>query len=341
LFVLFPYLIYFYFVKDKNAFSSLCNPKVQLLLKHWYKSEVKLSEARDKWLENSPKCWTSIANFKQKKDRDALCKYAISGELLESQIGNSTMFSLPNEYIGKLALNEFVFEAINFDKLMEIRIKNVSFNIVECAIEYLRSSIYNLRNHIINRTIVIDIYFDIVDLTKKATLSKIASFNPSTISWSNICDYSNYSDFHEMCRKCSSSLNNRTIHYLYSMNWPSITYGSTHIDYINQKNVSQVFFEESLNKTYLMISEIYEMLDYKKILLYPPIDDMRNLLDDEFFMQTYERWVKFFLSKSNIDNPKQQAFYDKSIYNLFSHTNSTIYIVICYDSNVEIKHILS
>ena len=64
---------------------------------------MKLRTARDKWLENSPKCWTSIANFKQKQDRDALCKYSISGELLESHVGNITMFSLPDGYIGKIS----------------------------------------------------------------------------------------------------------------------------------------------------------------------------------------------------------------------------------------------
>jgi len=330
-------LLYFDFIQDKNAFSCLSNPEVELLLKHWYKSKIELSKARDKWLENSPKCWTSIANFKQKIDRDALCKYSISGELLDSQVGSSTMFSLPEQYIGKLALNEFVFETINFDKLMEIRIKNDSFNIVECAIEYLRSNIDNLRNHIINRTIVIDIYFDIVDLTGSDTLSKIASFSPSTISWSNICDYSNYSDFHEMCRKCSSR-NNSTLHYLYSMNWPTITYGTTHIDYIDRKNISKMSFEDSLNSSYLLVSEIYNKFNYNKILLVPPIDDIRNLIDDSFFIQNYESWVKFFISKTNIHHPEEQTYYEKSIYNLFSHTNSTIYFVICYDLNLEMKN---
>jgi hypothetical protein len=309
-------------------------------LKHWHKSEVKLSIARDKWLENSPKCWTLIANFKEKQDRDALCKYAISGELLESHVGNTTMFSLPDGYIGNISLNESCFESIYFDKLMEIRIKNDSLNIVECAIEYLRSSINNLQSHIINRTIIIDINFEMVDITKLETLSKIASFNPSTISWSNICDYTNYDDFHEMCRKCSSPKNlNSTLHYFYSMNWPTRTYGSSHIDYMYlNESIKEEVFQDAIKCSNLMVSKFYDLFGYKKLLLTEPIDDLRNLIDFSFYMQNYKSWVKHFISKSNIDQPKEQAFFDKSIYNVFSHTSSTIYFVICYDPDVKINY---
>ena len=218
---------------------------------------------------------------------------------------------------------------------MIIRTKNDTLNIVESAIEYLRSGIDNLRNHVLNRTIIIDLNLEIVDSTKHDLLSKIASFNPATMCWSNICDYMNYSDFHEMCRKCSSSVNKEsTQHYFYSMNWPRITYGTTHIDFMNlNENIKEQIFQDALKKSNYAFSILFELFDCERLLLSQPVDDLRNLIDFPFCVLNYESWVKHFLSKSKLDQSKleEQTIDVNSFYNVFSHSNSTIYCVICYD----------
>lgn len=50
-----------------------------------------------------------------------------------------------------------------------------------------------------------------------------AARKPWTISWSNVCDYVDYSDFHLMARSCSVC--GDTIHFGYSMNWVTVVLG--------------------------------------------------------------------------------------------------------------------
>ena len=59
-----------------------------------------------------------VANFLEKGDRDALCKYDLTGELLPGEVGSVVMFSLPAGYSGNVALNESVFQAIDFNNLI-------------------------------------------------------------------------------------------------------------------------------------------------------------------------------------------------------------------------------
>ena len=85
---------------------------------------MKLSKAREKWLEATAGCYRSeIGNFKQKIDRQALCAYFLTGELLLGEVGSVLMFSLPKDYSGAIALNESVFHVIDFEILMGKRLR--------------------------------------------------------------------------------------------------------------------------------------------------------------------------------------------------------------------------
>ena len=61
-------------------------------------------------------------------------------------------------------------------------------------------------------------------------LQKIGKvYQPYTMSWSNVVDYMRPTTFHEVARICSQA--GDTVHYAYSMNYPSETWGANIMDY--------------------------------------------------------------------------------------------------------------
>jgi hypothetical protein len=171
----------------------LSNPEVTGLLDHWLTSEVSLEQARQNWLENSSEFCVAIANFKHPDDRKSLCTYAITGELLRGDVGSVVMWSLPKGYTGRLAMEEHIFQTIDFMQLMETRMK--CGNIMEAAVKYLRNGVEKLSRYIRDKSLVVDLNLKIVSLEHTKTIQEIAALNPWTISWSNICDYFKSSEF--------------------------------------------------------------------------------------------------------------------------------------------------
>jgi hypothetical protein len=80
-------------------------------LQHWQQhGEVPLASSRKQWLDSMTETYsTQIADFKEKKDRMAMCSYVLTGQLLEGEVGSSVMFSLPAGK-GERALNEMVLQ---------------------------------------------------------------------------------------------------------------------------------------------------------------------------------------------------------------------------------------
>jgi hypothetical protein len=53
------------------------NEGVAKLLRHWQLRDVTLKQARQGWLKDSRTPWVTIANYKKKADRHALCAYSV------------------------------------------------------------------------------------------------------------------------------------------------------------------------------------------------------------------------------------------------------------------------
>ena len=319
-----------YFIsKDKKAFTALNHPEVQALLLHWLSNDVKLSTARQKWLDLCEgKCRTEIGNFKQKVDRQALCAYFLTGELLLGEVGSVLMFSLPKGYSGAITLNESVFHAIEIHIIMKERLRYA--NIVVAAIETLRTGINRLKRNILDKSIIIDLHLEIVDISRPKILAEIAAFNPYTMSWSNVSDYCKPSDFHTMARQCSGK---DTIHFGYSMNWPSRVFGVSVLDYAAHKKEDAEFLDKIIEASNDAISRLYDMLGCKNILLTPPTEDPRNLIDYMLCSNYTSCWIDYFFSQpiSGIKNISRQVHVEKSFYNIFARANSTVYFEFNYD----------
>lgn len=88
-----------------NALATDRNvePAVRAWLRSWSNASVSLRKARDKWLERVLKSRAGIANLLQESDRDALCRYMLTGELLPTSAsyadcsGSVVMFHEPSD----------------------------------------------------------------------------------------------------------------------------------------------------------------------------------------------------------------------------------------------------
>ena len=298
---------------------------------------MKLSTARQKWFEATKgDCKNEIGNFIQKADRQALCAYFLTGELLSGEVGSVLMFSLPKGYSGAIALSESVFHVIDFQTLIKTRLQCA--NIVEAATVFLRSSIDKLKRNILDKSIIIDLHLEIVDISNPKILAQIAALDPYTMSWSNVSDYCKPSEFHAMARQCCGK---STLHFGYSMNWPTRVFGVSMLDYAANKKEGAEFLENMIKVSNLSISTMYDLLDCKKLLLSPPTEDPRNLIDFSLYFAHKSKWIDYFFSKeiSGIKNMSKQVHVEKSFYNIFARAQSTTYFVFNYDPESSFYHI--
>lgn len=238
------------------------------------------------------------------------------------------MWSLPKDFIGNLALNEKIFQAIDFVRLMKIRMK--CSNIIEAAVKYLKEGISKLIRYICEKSLIIDIHFKLVSLENMSVIKEISSLNPWTISWSNICDYFKPEEFHLIARQCSGK---DTVHFAYSMNWPYRVFGASVLDYRFNTKKGGELLDELIKGTSRGIETFYEMYDCKALFNFPPIIDARNLADFALFLRFKDLWTDYFFSKdiSGIEDINRQVQITKTLYNIFSRTASTIFFVFDYD----------
>ena len=303
------------------------------MLLHWKHNEEDIISAREKWLNKTTPVKTLIGNFLKKVDRQALGKYLITGELLKGEVGSVVMFSLPDGYSGSLAMDESVFQTINFEALMKSRLN--SDNIVNAAINYLRSSIQKLTENILKKHIIIDINFELVNLSKTNVIKKIASLNPYTISWSNVCDYYRAQDFHRMAKMCSGE---NTLHFAYSMNWPRFVFGTSMLDYLGNDELLK-FMNDLIDKFQKdIIPSLYEHLGVKNLLRLPYVGYPRSMVDYILHIRFQNEWTEYFFSKSisGIMNKDNQVKEEISICNFFSFSSSTLFFVFSYDPEMKL-----
>jgi hypothetical protein len=296
---------------------------------------VSLKQARQKWLDNTTIDFcVAIANFKQAEDRKALCAYALTGELLKADVGSVVMWSLPKDYIGYLSMNENIFQASDFMHLMETRLK--CGNIMEAAVKYLRNGVNKLSRFIRDKSLVVELNFKIVSLEQTKTIQEIRALNAWTISWSNICDYFQSTEFHKMARACSGE---DTIHFGYSMNWPKQVFGASILDFRFNTKEGGEYFDWLIETENHCIEEFYEILKCKSVLHCPAVADARNLAEGTLYLWFKKYWVDYFFSKniSGIESISKQVLIYKTMYTIFTRTSSTVFFMYSYDPECSLK----
>ena len=194
----------------------------------------------------------------------------------------------------------------------------------------LKTGIDKLKRNILGKSIIIDLNLEIVDISRPKILADIAALNPYTMSWSNICDYLKPAEFHAMARQCSGK---DTIHFGYSMNWPTRVFGTSVLDYAANKKEGSTILEEVLKTSNMAIGTMYDMLGCNNLLLSPPAEDPRNLIDFGLYFFYRSSWIDYFFSQSisGIKNISKQVHVEESYYNIFARAHSTTYFVFNYD----------
>ena len=295
---------------------------------HWMRTDVPLTTARQRWLENCTQFCFIIGNFKKKKDRIELCKYSITGDVLEGEVGSLVMWSLPEDYPGKIASNETIFQTIHFESLMKER--KATGSIMTAAVKYLRDGIRKIKSYITERLVLVDIHYNLVSIENTDVIKQIAALDPYTISWSNCCDYCTPKDFHKMAKSCSGK---STIHFAHSINWPQRVFGTSFIDYKANTKEGGQFLDTLVEASSTAANMLHLMLGCKDILHSPPVADLRNLVECGLYVSYKQKWIDFFFSKSvsGIDDTERQLQTEKTYFNFFDRSHSTIYYTFNYD----------
>jgi len=140
--------------------------------------------------------------------------FANSGE--QAEIGSVCMW-LSGTF--SLRKTDSIFNVVSMDDLLKEVNDNRSRgkDIVALLIGKLMRDLQRVRGFCSDGALVIELRRMKVSGTDDASINRIRSLRPSTISWSNVMDYCPPKAFHRMALSCSSP--NRTRHFGYSMNW--------------------------------------------------------------------------------------------------------------------------
>lgn len=319
--------------------------KVDSYLKNWMAFEpVSATVARQKWfhmkMRNSPgRDISDACSFRHEKDRLALCKYFLTGELVfpernsptrlensektdrrrgnrkkkaaidgenqnstgeEASVGSLTMWSVPD---GSPPLeDESIFNTILLEDVLEEQMTASSNStIVDLFVMRTMRQLGRVRQHLIDNRLNIELYHGIVKpLYKEGGLEiirEIAAQKPDSMSWSNVLDYMELEDFHDVARSCSTAGN--TVHYGYSMNWSTEVFGINIMDYPDQIETSS-----SSRKRIIDISLGRQMTKRAKesgmdaLLTVPFFDTPLNLTMNHLARKYYTKWTKHFAKKA-------------------------------------------
>ncbi|KAF5827763.1 hypothetical protein DUNSADRAFT_18789 [Dunaliella salina] len=283
------------FQKAVSGALASAAPPVKDLLNHWQGcGKLSLSEARQIWLSSRVRSPYIIGNFVRKADRVALARYLVSGELLQGTSGSLTMFAVPPQY-GKKEVDENFLQTIPFKEISETILKSGGhLDIIAAGVEVLRTRIACLAEKVKSKQISLEVHYGAVDPANPDLLAHIASLKPTSLSWSNVCDYYHPADFHAMARTCSPD----GTHTAHMMNYAKCVKGGFYIDYlVSTPMTASQFLRDVYDQGLKQIDQEYQLAGYKELLLSAPVENARNVVDGMLFKQHHKEWMEAFFAK--------------------------------------------
>lgn len=284
----------------KKALRSVCCSSIETyphsvkeLLKHWLDAEsIPLCEARSQMSKSTSTHISAIAHMLRRRDRLALAEYELTRDFCLHHApfcGNLLMLSCPDG-TPPMDLDETLFSALPFKDIMDVFVDNcrtgrAKKSIIDAAEKYAFTKIMILVKRAQMKQIALELICgDVKDLT-----STIASRRPWTMSWSNVLDYFDYADFHQMARSCSA--HGDTIHYGYSMNWSRDVFGTNILDHEISTRSDII---DGANKAVKML---YQINSWDAYLRLPPPCNPINTTGGGFLeMAHYKKWCHHFFS---------------------------------------------
>ena len=288
----------------RRALRSLCgdgtlnenmiqlNGEVHKMLLHWKDApKMPLEKARKSYMESKTNSNSNIGTLTKRKDRVALAKYELTGEfgLDESThaafCGSIIQYDCP-EGTPPSAMDESVFAALDFAKIMEVANRDENVTILEAAetfaLDGVRKIISWCHRGQVDIQLICSPFEDCVET--------IASMKPWTMSWSNVLDYVGYETFHDFARKCSRG--SSTIHFGYSMNWTTIVYGTYLLDYAGSDLAeARAAIIDGANEA---IEQSYTSMGWHKRIRLPLNQNPMNTTGYVLEFQYYKEWADYF-----------------------------------------------
>ena len=295
------------------------HPDVAALLAAWRTATVPLAQARVTWLEENTRTWLEIGNFTLAEDRHALCAYALTGQLLDgATVGSVCMFApLPLGFSAKRSLNESVFHCVPVDKLWERRREGAP-DVVAATAEHLRRGVQRIRDRVAAGEVTIELWLEHLSLENPAAMARISALEPFTVSWSNICDYDSFANFHAMARACSAP------------------------------GCSAPALRDLNSGATDMMGKMFDLMGAKPYLLWPPVSHIRNHVDWMLQVMTAPidfctRWADAFFAAAQLEDPSQQvARLGRSLkFGHLTRCHGVLHFTYTYDPAVRMKVIKS
>ena len=321
----------------KSALKSLCesneerHPKVVSLLNHWREaSRVSLADARSQWASRSNNAHSYIAHFERKQDRMAMARYELSGDFGFTNrglpvCGNTIMCSC-SEDMGELAKNETVFSAFHWKTVFGLMSTTTTI-IMEAAQIYAMERLEKLRFLAKSKMVTVSLVCGKVE----EMVDFIAASKPWTMSWSNVIDYIDYSEFHRLARACS--IHGDTLHFGYSMNWTTDVFGVSIMDYIDSK-VRKMIIEKANE----CLDMTYDMFQLKGLLRFPPPTNPINTTSFFLGVSQYENWAEYFFDIGRRQGPCQVGNLEHVLGCPLSSTGGhTVSFSWTYDPEINLK----
>jgi hypothetical protein len=314
----------------KSALDALCahskqkqyHPDVRNLIVYWHgAATTTVAEARSQYVRFTTNANSYIAGLRRKKDRISLAKYEITGDFgLTNDIpyaGNTLMFDCPDGTAPN-AKDETVFSAFDWKEIVKSLSGNTS--LLDAAEAYALTNLSKLADWALQERVVVEL----VCAKFEDVLEDIAASKPWSMSWSNVIDYVDHTEFHRMARACS--VHGDTVHFAYSMNWP-----------IKEQTKLRAQIIESANDS---VEKAYKMFGWDKYLRSPPpVNPINTTAHYALELMHYSTWIKQFFSVAKRDGPCKVGNTEHIIGAPLSPTGaSTVAFTWTYDPEIKFKN---
>lgn len=318
----------------RNSLNKLCLLKnvyereVEAILMHWLNAPtMSLPRARKAYAASTTEARSITGHMKRMDDRIAMAKYQLTGDFGvgdDPYCGSIIFYDCPDG-TPPPTLDESVFSTILINELMTLSLAQPGKTILAAAQDYFMTRIKKLAVWCQNGQVVMKLkcssFEEIID--------DIATEKPWTMSWSNLVDYVDYGAFHEMARRCSQHA--KTIHFAYSMNWPTIVCGTSLIDFGGKNSAyarSQLI--DGMNEAN---EQSFSLLGWNQRIRLPLNQNPINTVSFCLELQHYRKWATFFFEKAEASGPPCNiANVEHRPQSLFSSTGSrTVAFTWSYD----------
>jgi len=189
--------------------------------------------------------------------------------------------------------------------------ENKERNLVQVFEARALTMLGNIQSRLLSKKLTIELYVGVVKPLSNNEGHDLVHFiadkvKPRTIGWSNVIDYMELGELHDLGRAMSSSGN--VVHYGYSMNWCTEVFGANIFDYqmIKKYEVANAILDLSLGENFggnneeesNVLKACGTAVGADEVFHYPDYDTPMNSTSYVAAQMTRQYWVDYFFAMS-------------------------------------------